>query len=644
MDFSFLDGILDSVFVVDKDLNVHYCNEPAATLCESSVRRLQGKPLSKFVSFPSLNWFASATEPQSMALSEVDFSNLKNDKQGKVQVSVSKYEDPQGEALWVLLIRDVTLEEVLHQKYHLQLEEKQVVIDQLKVAQAELENYSKNLEKMVEERTEEVRAANVMLNAIMDSLGQGFLVFDKDGRCSDFYTKACMQVLGKVPKGNFIWDVLSLDQKGSETFKLWIQAIFTNTLSFESLKPLGVAEISPKEDQFVNLDYFQIEEADADKRKVVVVATDVTAERKATLALEKEKLFAKMILKIVSNRRQFSRFLDNARDSIRQAAVAARATDVDVPALMRLLHTLEGEAALFSISEIWLASRKPQEVLQPVKHADKGALQAALPGLHASLAELQDAFDAYMEAQKPLLTSLGIGKGETFEFTRVQVEQLLVELKARGLNASALDWIEFRLLSKPLRDLVGHFDEAVTVLADRLKKHVHPIQWNGTDLFLRPDRYGELVSSFVHAFRNMVDHGIEPMEDRQMMGKPDLATIRFSAHLEDLQQKKHLVFEISDDGQGIDLHKLRNKLSEKGKDVSAMTDDQVAQTVFDTGVSTRDSVGEFSGRGIGMNAIKEEAEILGGFVHISTEVGKGTTLKVCVPWFESGSSRKRLAA
>ena len=171
MDYSFFDALIDVVFIVNNEKGIVYCNEAAASLCESSVRRLtKGKPISEYIQFSEDNLFSDQVFP----MTEMNFKLIKKDKDGKVQMSVQPFTGENSEPCWILVARDVTLEEVLHAKYHKQLEEKQVVIDQLKEAQTQLEAYSKNLEQMVEERTLEVKKANIMLNAIMDSLGQGF--------------------------------------------------------------------------------------------------------------------------------------------------------------------------------------------------------------------------------------------------------------------------------------------------------------------------------------------------------------------------------------------------------------------------------------------------------------------------------------
>src|SRR6185312_2471576 len=169
----------------------------------------------------------------------------------------------------VVIARDVTIEEVLHAKYHKQLEK--------------LEDYSKNLEQMVEERTREVKRANVMLNAIMNSLGQGFFAFDSQGECLDFYTKACCDILEIEPARRKVWDVLKVSESDRVTFDMWMKAIFSESLPFESLRELGPSKFSHSAGRHIQLEYFPIRGENGAVISIVVVATDKTSE---TLANE----------------------------------------------------------------------------------------------------------------------------------------------------------------------------------------------------------------------------------------------------------------------------------------------------------------------------------------------------------------------
>jgi two-component system chemotaxis sensor kinase CheA len=130
-----------------------------------------------------------------------------------------------------------------------------------------------------------------------------------------------------------------------------------------------------------------------------------------------------------------------------------------------------------------------------------------------------------------------------------------------------------------------------------------------------------------------VDHGLEASEEREMMGKDPAGRIQVTASTFSDVSGRWLRIKIQDDGGGIDPNRIRNKLSEKDPDnsLAQMADADVIQHIFDSGISTKDQVGEFSGRGIGLNAVLIEAQRLGGRAWVESQIGKGSTFLIEVP-------------
>ena len=128
-----------------------------------------------------------------------------------------------------------------------------------------------------------------------------------------------------------------------------------------------------------------------------------------------------------------------------------------------------------------------------------------------------------------------------------------------------------------------------------------------------------------------VDHGIETPEERTKIGKSEFGQIivEFST------DTKSLFINISDDGQGIDPGKIRKKLVEKGFNSDAESDQKVIQHVFDSQLSTKEQVTELSGRGVGMDAILIAAKKLNGNAKVESTIGKGMTLKIEVPYYNT---------
>ena len=139
----------------------------------------------------------------------------------------------------------------------------------------------------------------------------------------------------------------------------------------------------------------------------------------------------------------------------------------------------------------------------------------------------------------------------------------------------------------------------------------------------------DLSDPLQHIIRNAIDHGIETPEERKAVGKPEQATICLWAS----QKGNHVVIEVKDDGRGIDPEVIRAKAVKK-KLISANTElsrADVYDLVFMSGFSTRDEVSELSGRGVGMDVVKNNISSLSGMIEIDSEVGRGTNIVVTLP-------------
>lgn len=139
----------------------------------------------------------------------------------------------------------------------------------------------------------------------------------------------------------------------------------------------------------------------------------------------------------------------------------------------------------------------------------------------------------------------------------------------------------------------------------------------------------DLSDPLMHIIRNAVDHGIEPAEERIAAGKAEKGTITLCA----AQKGNHVVLEIGDDGRGIDANKVRKKAIERGL-ISAETElsrEDIYNLVLLPGFSTRDEVTDLSGRGVGMDVVKNNIAALSGAIEIDSEFGRGTVMTITLP-------------
>ena len=142
---------------------------------------------------------------------------------------------------------------------------------------------------------------------------------------------------------------------------------------------------------------------------------------------------------------------------------------------------------------------------------------------------------------------------------------------------------------------------------------------------------GEIGDPLMHMLRNAADHGLESTIDRLKLGKPQVGTIRLDAY----QDGNNVTIEVSDDGAGIDVEKIKRKALEKGQiteeQAEYMTEKDAIDLLFMPAFSTAEKISDVSGRGVGLDVVKNKIEGLGGDVEVVSKLGEGTTFIVRLP-------------
>jgi two-component system chemotaxis sensor kinase CheA len=180
----------------------------------------------------------------------------------------------------------------------------------------------------------------------------------------------------------------------------------------------------------------------------------------------------------------------------------------------------------------------------------------------------------------------------------------------------------------PMGQLYSRLQRVAKKIARDLGKNVD-LEFLGHETELDKMIMEEMVSPLLHIVRNSLDHGIEDVETRRSRGKKERGKVRVSAY----QQGNHVVLEVEDDGSGIDLRKVRNYAVKRGEIAGdeEVSEEEVLNLLFQPGFSTKDSVTELSGRGVGMDVVRKELENIGGAVEIQTAMDRGTRVTLTLP-------------
>ena len=183
---------------------------------------------------------------------------------------------------------------------------------------------------------------------------------------------------------------------------------------------------------------------------------------------------------------------------------------------------------------------------------------------------------------------------------------------------------------QPIGNAWQKLPRIVRDLAQELGKEIE-LEMVGADTELDRQVLDLIKDPLTHMVRNSADHGLEMPADRKAVGKSMKGRIRLSAY----HEGGHIIIEIADDGKGLDREKIKTKAIENGvateAEIDKMTDQQINKFIFAAGFSTATRVTNVSGRGVGMDVVRNNIELIGGTVDLKSETGKGTTFTIKIP-------------
>jgi len=230
-----------------------------------------------------------------------------------------------------------------------------------------------------------------------------------------------------------------------------------------------------------------------------------------------------------------------------------------------------------------------------------------------------------------LVGELVLARNQVLQFTQARSEAAFVNTAQRlNLITTELQEAVMKTRMQPIGNVWNKFPRIVRDLALSVGKQVR-LELEGSETELDKTIIEAVKDPLMHIVRNSVDHGLESPERRRAAGKPAEGKLVLRAFHEGGQVN----IEISDDGGGIDLEKVRQKAVKarlvSAEQVGRMSDRELTHLIFRPGFSTTEKVTNVSGRGVGMDVVRTNIERIGGAVDIYTTAGQGTTLKIKIP-------------
>ncbi len=273
----------------------------------------------------------------------------------------------------------------------------------------------------------------------------------------------------------------------------------------------------------------------------------------------------------------------------------------------------------------------PEAPLEPAAPQPEGEHEAGAKAA-ASIADTSIRVDvSLLDRVMNLVGELVLARNQIMQYGVTSKDAGFVNAAQRlNLLTTELQAGVMKTRMQPIGNVWNRFPRIVRDLANVCGKKV-TLELDGTDTELDRSIIEAIKDPLTHAVRNAVDHGIESAERRKAAGKSLIGRILLRAYHEGGQVN----IEISDDGGGLSVDKIRARAVQRGlvtaERAARMSEREVAHLIFLPGFSTADQVTNVSGRGVGMDVVKTNIEKIGGTVDISSRLGEGTTLKIKIP-------------
>ncbi|WP_276912537.1 chemotaxis protein CheA [Aneurinibacillus aneurinilyticus] len=230
-----------------------------------------------------------------------------------------------------------------------------------------------------------------------------------------------------------------------------------------------------------------------------------------------------------------------------------------------------------------------------------------------------------------LFSELVIDRGRLEQLARESGQSALMETVEHMSRISGdLQNIILTMRMVPVEQVFNRFPRMVRDLAKDLNKKIN-LEIVGADTELDRTVIDEIGDPLVHLLRNSLDHGVESAEERRAAGKPEEGLVQLKAY----HSGNHVFIEVRDDGKGINREKVLKKALERGilteQTASSLSDKQIYELLFASGLSTADQISDVSGRGVGLDVVKTKIESLGGSCSVDSNPGAGTTFLIQLP-------------
>ncbi|NNM54564.1 MAG: hypothetical protein HKM05_07560 [Spirochaetales bacterium] len=361
--------------------------------------------------------------------------------------------------------------------------------------------------------------------------------------------------------------------------------------------------------------------------EIFILFRDVTTEAELAESEKKEFWRQKVLKTVMTQRSAFAVFASSVQDlflRLSQLEDQGPSPGNEWTDFLRQLHTIKADARFFDFQATAEQCHQSESFL-----SDQLLLQET-PDPSTFELELKKAYYGELKTVTDNLGEAWLHQADAVQIPRKPYLSLIGYIRRRyPLDKKLGQFLDFHR-QVPLRSLFQKLPDQAKTLAQSLGKRVAPLEIQGGDFMVIPDRLEAFCQTFIHLLRNSLDHGIETVRERETLGKPLEGNLR----LEIADTPRAIIFRFQDDGRGISYQRVVERARALGWLESAQPLDEqgLLGFLFREGFSTAPQTTEISGRGLGLAAVKTEIDKLQGSVRVLTRPGRGTTFEMILPW------------
>lgn len=479
-----------------------------------------------------------------------------------------------------------------------------------------LESSFNDMAERLDEAEQGLKRSYDSQRKILDEIPVGLLTMGKSCCIDPEYSAATERIFGRQGVAGLPFSELLFsagDSAKAKELSRYLKQLFENTTAdkdfLDDMNPVRELILpDPSGDKTIAIGFDRIYDEGAvvdvlvtieDRTEVIQAEKKLGDER---LARKREADSIQAILSIGPG--PLKDFFVETRDMIsRIRGNLGRLDDIEVVhASFRFLHSIKGEAGSFGIEAIATIAHEAEDIFASLRERGAPPTTQELVRINVLLGTIGEELDSFESLVVRLKDTLG----------------RLEEADAKGGE----------------RDELGELVQSLSAMVGQLEKSLGKSMEFKTDIEVESlPHLREMRQVMIHLIRNSADHGLEDEFERLFQGKPKRGVIRLSVKAKDEAKSAYLV-EVEDDGQGINFERVAQIAAGKGfvpKTGPVLNKSQLLSLLFKPGFSTKETVDEISGRGVGLDLVRDTVKSLGGSIAVASVRGKGTRFTVTIP-------------